>query len=105
MFFLLEAPASSPTDGMALVLAMMVVMIVFTMRSNSKRRKEQESLEGSLSKGMKVITAGGLHGTIHKCEDTTVVIVVDKENRTKMTFSKSAVSTVLSDQDKGKSSK
>ena len=47
----------------------------------------------ALRKGDKVVTAGGIRGTIQTVRDDSVVVKVDAN--TKLEFSKSAISNVL----------
>jgi preprotein translocase subunit YajC len=47
----------------------------------------------ALKKGDKVITIGGLHGTVQNVKDTTVIIKVD--DNVKLEFLRSAVSNVI----------
>jgi len=55
-------------------LAVLVVMLVMSMRRESKTRKKQQSFLDSLQVGQEVITASGLIGKIHIIADTTVVL-------------------------------
>jgi preprotein translocase subunit YajC len=53
---------------------MFAAMYFFTIRPQRKRQKEQEEMLLSLKKGSKVVTSGGIYGTVETVEDTTVVI-------------------------------
>jgi len=44
------------------------------MRPQQKRQKERQRLLESMKKGDKVVTAGGLHGTIMGIEDKTLLL-------------------------------
>jgi preprotein translocase subunit YajC len=48
----------------------------------------------AIKKGDKVVTIGGIHGTIQSVKETTVIIRVD--DNTKLEFSRSAISGVES---------
>ena len=55
----------------------------------------------ALKKGDKVITIGGIHGTISSVKDNTVIVKVDDD--CKIEFNRSAISSVeLSDAEKAK---
>ncbi len=56
-----------------------VVMWLFMIRPQRKQQKELEKFRNELKKGDKVITAGGIYGTIAEIQDTTVLIKVDGE--------------------------
>jgi len=53
---------------------MFAAMYFFTIRPQRKRQKEQEEMLLSLKKGSKVVTSGGMYGTVETIDDTTVVL-------------------------------
>ncbi|ALA96438.1 preprotein translocase subunit YajC [Leptotrichia sp. oral taxon 212] len=71
----------------------MVVLFLPQILSGRKRKKEQETMLGSLKIGDEIVTIGGIHGKIASVSEATVEIVIDKN--VKMTISKSAVSRVV----------
>ncbi|MFC2008564.1 preprotein translocase subunit YajC [Chloroflexota bacterium] len=56
---------------------MFAAMYFFTIRPQRKRQKEQEEMLLSLKKGSKVVTSGGLWGTVETIDDATVVLKTD----------------------------
>ncbi len=80
MFTFLEqaAPAKGfdPTF-LVMMIAIFVVMWLFMFRPQQKRQKELNNFRNSLAKGMKVITAGGIYGTIKEVKETYVLVEVD----------------------------
>ncbi|RYM06828.1 preprotein translocase subunit YajC [Sporolactobacillus sp. THM7-7] len=68
------------------------VFYFFLIRPQQKRAKETRSMQEALSKGDKVITIGGLQGTIDSIDDQTVVL---RCSGSKLTFERSAVRAVL----------
>jgi preprotein translocase subunit YajC len=69
------------------------VFYFFMIRPQQKKQKEQKQLLESLKKGENVVTIGGLHGTIHSVDETTVVLDTDKG--VKLTFDKSAIARTI----------
>ena len=67
-----------------------VLMLVMIFYSSNKRKKDQEKLIGSFKVGDKVVTIGGIKGTIATINETTIEIKVD--GNTKLTLIKSAIS-------------
>ena len=67
-----------------------VLMLVMIFYSSNKRKKEQEKLISSFKVGDKVVTIGGIKGTIVTINETTIEIKVD--GNTKLTLIKSAIS-------------
>ena len=60
-----------------MIIAMIAVMYFFMWRPESKRRKQMENFRKGLKKGDKIITAGGIYGTIKEVHETSLLIEVD----------------------------
>ena len=67
-----------------------VLMLVMMFYSSNKRKKDQAKLMDSFKVGDKVVTIGGIKGTISSINETTIEIKVYGE--TKLTLVKSAIS-------------
>ena len=98
MFTILQA--AEPTQGGgALMWVMMalifVVMWFFMIRPQRKQQKELQAFRDGLKKGDKVVTIGGIYGTVCEIKDTTVLIEVD--NNVKIRVSKQALVKDFSD--------
>lgn len=80
---LLEASQPQPAGGGAsmwiMLILIFVVMWLFMIRPQRKQQKELEKFRNSLQKGDKVVTAGGIYGTVSEIQDRTVLIKVDGE--------------------------
>lgn len=87
-------PFGSILFPMILVLG---VLFIFSMGSGRKEKKRRAELLNNLTKGAKVQTAGGVLGTVVEVRDDEVVVKVDESSNTRMRFTKSAISTVLSE--------
>ncbi len=93
MLFLSQASGGSMFTGLFLPLILMVVVFYFLiMRPQQKRNKERNKMLSALKKGDKIVTIGGLHGTISEITDDTVVLRVN--DVTKLTFDRSAINNV-----------
>ena len=62
-----------------MIIAMLVIMWLFMIRPQRKQQKELEKFRNSLKRGDKVVTAGGIYGTVDEIKDRTVLIKVDGE--------------------------
>lgn len=60
-----------------MIIAMIAIMYFFMWRPESKRRKQMENFRNNLKKGDKIITAGGIYGTIKEIHPTSLLIEVD----------------------------
>jgi preprotein translocase subunit YajC len=74
----------------ALIIGIFYFMI---LRPQQKRQKEREKMLSAVKKGDKIVTAGGLHGTIAGIDEKTVLIEV--ASNVKLKFDRSAVASIL----------
>ncbi len=79
------APAGQQAGGgwvmWAMLLAIFVVMYFFMIRPQQKQQKELKKFREGLQKGDKVVTIGGIYGTVAEIQDRTVLIKVDGETK------------------------
>ncbi|MCC6489021.1 MAG: preprotein translocase subunit YajC [Candidatus Hydrogenedentes bacterium] len=81
-------------------IAFMAIMYFLMIRPNQKREKERRDMLSSLAKGDKVVTTGGICGTIVGLTDKSVVIKVSDEPIVKIEFLRAAVSRVAARDEK-----
>lgn len=53
------------------------VMYFFMIRPQQKRQKELVKFRDSLEKGAKVITAGGIYGTVKEVKESYILLEID----------------------------
>lgn len=93
-------PAPSPAAAFFPIALMLGVVVFLMMTARSQRKREQrdrETMYGRLSKNQRVVTVGGVVGTVVSVKDDEVVLKVDETTNTKMTFLKTAVQRILED--------
>lgn len=93
---LLQAAASSTGQMVSTLVTFGLVFVVFyflIIRPQNKKQKEAKKMIDAVKKGDKVVTIGGVHGTVHSVKEGTVIVKVDDDCR--IEFSKSAIATVL----------
>ncbi len=85
-----------PEGGTESLMSLVLLLVVFAgifyflvLRPQRRRQKEHQQLMGSLKRGDRVVTAGGIHGTIDKLDDDTAILVL--EEGTKMRMAKSSI--------------
>lgn len=63
-----------------------VVMWLFMIRPQQKKQKEMQKFRDALKKGDKVVTVGGIYGTVCEVKEgsTTVLLEVDKDVKLKV---------------------
>ncbi len=70
-------PAGGGMSFWIMIIAMIAIMYFFMWRPESKRRKQMENFRNNLKKGDKIITAGGIYGTVKEIHPTSLLIEVD----------------------------
>jgi len=66
-----------------------IVMWFFMIRPQRKQQKELQNFRDALKKGDKVVTIGGIYGTVAEIKEDSVLIEVD--NNVKIRVSKQAL--------------
>lgn len=92
MFTVLQATPQAQGGGwsMWVMLALIfVVMWFFMIRPQRKQQKELQAFRDGLKKGDKVVTIGGIYGTVCEIKENNVLIEVD--NNVKIRVSKQAL--------------
>jgi len=86
MYLLQQAPAAQGGGMMTWIMfgAIFLVMYLFMIRPQRKQQKELQNFRDALKKGSKIITAGGIYGTVVEVKDTTLIIEIDKEVKIKV---------------------
>lgn len=76
-----------------------VVFYFFLIRPQRTRQQQQRALIASLSRNDRVVTIGGLHGTVTSVDDDTLRLEIAPG--TVVTFAKGAIARRLVDADTG----
>jgi len=74
------------------------VFYLFIYRPQKKREQEHQDMISSLERGDKIVTAGGIHGTVQRIDDDSILAQVDSKG-TKLRFDKESVSRLNQDKD------
>lgn len=77
-----------------LIMFSLIILIFYFMilRPQQKRQKDRQKLLESIEKGDKVITVGGVHGTVIGLDEKTVLVQV--ADNVKLKFERTAISTI-----------
>ncbi|MFD2670457.1 preprotein translocase subunit YajC [Marinicrinis sediminis] len=96
---MLEFAADAGTGGggswltlLAPFVIMFVIFYFLLIRPQQKKQRQRNMMLLNLEKGDKVITIGGVHGTIAEITDDIVVLKVN--DASKLTFDRSAINNV-----------
>jgi preprotein translocase subunit YajC len=77
--FALQAPAGGGLPGLVLFLPL-ILLFAYMFYSQSRKQKKWQSLLGGLKTGDKVVTSGGLRGTIVALKDDALHLRVPPDN-------------------------
>lgn len=80
---------------MWIFLPMLLLLWFLMIRPQQKQEKAHKALVAALKKGDSVVTNSGMHGTVTRITDDTVVLKLDQEGKLKVTFDRSAIGRVL----------
>ncbi len=69
------------------------------LRPQMKQQKEHRKLLENLKKGDKVITSGGIHGTIAGFKENNSIVLLMVEKNVKLSVNKSAISGLISNKE------
>ena len=93
------APAAAPGGPIALLVQFGPILIIFAImyllliRPQQQRQKQTDLMLKALKKGDRVVTSGGIMGTVIGVDDAKVVVRIADE--VKVEFTKSAIVQVL----------
>ena len=91
-FTILQAAPAAQGGGLSMWIMLALIFVVmrfFMIRPQRKQQKELQNFRDSLKKGDKVVTVGGIFGTVAEIKENTVLIEVD--NNVKIRVSKNAL--------------
>ena len=94
MITMLEAAAGQQGAGWSfwvMIIAMILIMWLFMWRPESKRRKQMEEFRKNLKKGDKIITAGGIYGTVKEVKEGEASILVEVDSNVTLRIDKNMV--------------
>lgn len=76
---ILQAEGAAGFDPTFIIMMVLIfaVMYFLMIRPQQKRQKELNKFRDSLEKGAKVITAGGIYGTVKEVKENIITIEVD----------------------------
>lgn len=76
-----QGPQSLLGSPIVMMVLMFAVIYFMLIRPQQKRQKEQQALRDALKRGDKVVTNGGIYGSISAIEDQLVTLEIAKDVR------------------------
>jgi preprotein translocase subunit YajC len=91
------------------ILLLLFVMVAFIWFSSSRAKRNEQKTRDDMLRNMKrgdrVMTVGGILGTVVDVRDTEVVLKVDESSNTKIKFTRDAIKRVLAEDEAAGSTK
>lgn len=76
MVFAQQGGGGSSLPAILMIGGIILLMYFFLIRPQSRQRRQMQELQKSLGVGDQVITIGGLHGTVVRADDETIILEV-----------------------------
>jgi len=96
LFIILQQQTDGTTSLISSLLPFVLIILVFyflILRPQQKKAKNREKLLSGVQKGDKVITSGGIHGTVEGIEDNTILVKIADNVKVKM--ERGSISTIV----------
>ncbi len=84
----------NPMSLIFMIIAIFAVMYFLMIRPQQRQKKQHQQMLGQLSKGDKIVTAGGIHATVAGIKDNSVILKI--ADNVKVEVSRSSISQVVS---------
>jgi preprotein translocase subunit YajC len=100
MLILGDGAASNPAFLFAIMIAMVAFIFISNRQATSREKKRFAELMASIKKNDRVMTVGGIIGSVVSTTPEEVVLKVDESANVKITFVRSAIKKVLTEEPK-----
>ncbi|MFB0973460.1 MAG: preprotein translocase subunit YajC [Bacteroidales bacterium] len=87
--------AGSTWSFIIMIVVIFLIMWLFMIRPQQKKQKELQKFRDELKKGDKIVTIGGIYGTIDSIDDKSATIEID--NNVKIRVDKAAIERTFAD--------
>ena len=77
MTIMLQAAGGGSAQFLIMMVLIFGVMYFLMMRPQQKKQKELVKFRNALEKGQKIVTAGGIYGTVKEVKEGYVLVEVD----------------------------
>lgn len=99
VWLLAQAPGGDPGGGNPLISmlimlgCMLLIMYLLVWKPQQKRQKEHDELLGKVKQGDRIVTVGGIHGTVQQVREKTFLVRVAE--KCVIEISRSSVATTV----------
>ena len=93
MTIMLQAAGGGSAQFLIMMVLIFGVMYFLMIRPQQKKQKELVKFRNALEKGQKIVTAGGIYGTVTNVKDDVITISVGPD-RVQLVFARGAIANV-----------
>jgi len=89
-----QSGAAGGGGGMLSILPFILIMLILyflMIRPQSKRQKEKRLMIEAIKKGDRIVTIGGVHGTVVGLKNQGKIVVIKVDKNTNLTIVKSSI--------------
>jgi len=90
------APKSSFMSMLPMLVIIFVIMYLFIFAPQRKKEKKRRQMLDAINKGDKVVTIGGIYGTVSQLKPADVVLDIGGDQ--KITLSRGAIARIVTDE-------
>ncbi len=83
-------------NPLLLLILMGAIFYFLIIRPNSREKHRRNEMLAGVKKNDRVITIGGIIGTVASVRDDEITLKVDESNNTKITFSRASIQRIIS---------
>ncbi|HEX9653201.1 MAG TPA: preprotein translocase subunit YajC [bacterium] len=97
-----EGQGSGSMFGLFLPMILIFVIMYFLIfRPQAKRQKQHQAMLQDLKKGDKIVTSGGIFGTIVGLKETEQTVIVEIDDNVKVKVARASIARKVSKEDGG----
>jgi len=95
-----QASGSSGFGGFLIPLGLMFAIMYFmVIMPQQRQRKKMQAMLSELKSGDKIVTSGGIYGTINGIDGDSVILKISSEPQVKIRISRAAIAQVEASED------
>lgn len=95
MLFLQEGQGGGSTIGFILPMVLIFAIMYFLIfRPQQKKQKQHQQMVSAIKKGDKIVTAGGIYGTVAGIKEKENTLVIEIDKNVKIEISRQSISKV-----------
>ena len=100
LIILVALAQTNPNHMLIALVLMIVVFYGFVLWGGHKDKQKRKQMLAAIKKGDRVMTIGGIVGSVVSASDAEVCLKVDESANVKITFIRSAIQRVLTEGEK-----